>query len=221
MLHMNAVIKPLILSRDFEGLDKVLGQNPTLANEGIPYDDANPVKAHPLHRICDAVFNRLISDEDAVKFAKIFLAHGATVNGNEMEFKKDTPLIAAASLHADKVGILYVETGAELSHAGCHGGTALHWAAWCGRPALVEKLIDAGAPINKRCVDFESTPLFWTIHGFKSCDFENHAEYFNCARMLMNAGSDASIANAEGYTVFDLLGDKFPDLMEILRQKIG
>src|ERR1700750_2791482 len=102
-------MKDLIDNKDYKGIEQALINNPALANEGIPYDEVNTTKAHPLHRICDGVFNGTYSDEEAVRMAKIFLAHGANVNGNELIEKKDTPLIAAASLHADQVAILYIE----------------------------------------------------------------------------------------------------------------
>ncbi len=119
----------LINNKDFKGIKQALSNNPNLANEDIPYDDVNIAKAHPLHRICDGVFSEKYTDEEAVKIAKIFLEYGANINGNKLTEKQDTPLIAAASLHADQVAIFYIEKGANINHTGCHGGTALHWAA--------------------------------------------------------------------------------------------
>jgi hypothetical protein len=141
-------MRQLILNKDISGIRQALINAPALANAGIPYDEVNIATAHPLHRICDAVFTEQLTDEEAVEIARLFLAHGANVNGDELIEKKDSPLVAAASLHADKVAMLYIEKGATIDHAGCHGGTALHWAAWCGRDKLVEQLLTAGAPIN-------------------------------------------------------------------------
>ena len=117
---------------NYDGLRKVLSENPSLANQGIPLGD-NPALAHPLHRLCDGVFHGLYSDEQAAEMARIFLTYGARVDGDPFRDQKDTPLVAAASLHADAVALLYIEQGANIHHRGCHGGTALHWAAWCGR----------------------------------------------------------------------------------------
>jgi uncharacterized protein len=153
-------MKNLIETKNYAAIKQALSSNPSLANEGIPCDERNRTLAHPLHRICDAVFAKKITDDEAVEIAKIFLEFGANVDGNELVEKQDTPLVAAASLHADAVGCLYVDHGASVSHAGCHGGTALHWAAWCGRPMLVEKLIEAGSELNKICIDYKATPLF-------------------------------------------------------------
>ena len=209
-------MKKLIDNKDYPGIEQVLSDNPALANEEIPYDEMNSTKAHPLHRICDSVFTNKITDEEAVEMAKIFLEHGANVNGNRMELKKDTPLIAAASLNADNVAILYIDKGANIHHAGCHGGSALHWAAWCGRDKLVARLIQEGAEINRRCIDFTSTPLFWAVHGLKKGDHTNRQNHLESVKILVKSGADKNIPNAEGKSVFDLLTDEDLDLKEIL-----
>ncbi len=205
----------LIYTKDLDALTKALQNNPALANEELPVGDGNPATAHPLHRICDGVFFKKYSDEEAVELAKIFLKHGARVNGNELIEKKDTPLIAAASLHADEVALLYIDSGAEIHHPGTHGGTALHWAAWCGRERVVKKLIEQGAEINRLCIDFKSTPLFWAMHGMKNGGYENTSGHTNCARLLMEAGADKNITNFEGASVNDLLDDDNVELRRL------
>jgi hypothetical protein len=213
---MESTIKRLIDNKVYEGLRQALSQNPDLANQGIPYDDVNTTLGHPLHRICDGVFSGKYTDEEAVKIAKIFLEFGANIDGSKLLENKDTPLIAASSLHADQVAILYIESGANINHAGCHGGTALHWAAWCGRFAVVEKLIQQGAGINKRCMDFNATPLFWAIHGLKSDDKNNIRDYLECVKILIQSGADKNIPNGGGKTVFDLLDDEDLELKVLL-----
>lgn len=209
-------MKKLIDNKDYKGIELALSQNPHLANEGIPYDDVNNTKAHPLHRICDGVFSKKYTDEEAVKMAKIFLEFGANINGNMLTEKQDTPLIAASSLHADQVAILYIEKGAAINHAGCHGGTALHWAAWCGRDKIVRRLIQEGAEINKLCTDFKATPLFWAVHGSKNGDNNNTDNYLQCVKILIQSGADKNIPNGEGKTVFDLLNDEDLELKKQL-----
>ena len=105
-------IKKLIEQKDFYGLQQILATNQTLANEGItiPFDFFCKAKAHPLHRICDGVFSAKITDGEAVKLAKIFLANGANIDGDKIK-KEGTPLLAAASLRAEQVGIFYIENG--------------------------------------------------------------------------------------------------------------
>lgn len=214
---MPSPLLTLINNTDLNGLRELLSSNKHLLNEGIPYDDTNPTTAHPLHRICDGVFAKRYSDDNAVELAKIFLSLGADVNGGDQIEKKDTPLIAASSLQADKVGILYIDHNANISHAGCHGGTALHWASWCGRDVLVKRLIKEGAEINKLCIDFKSTPLFWAIHGMKFGGKENQNNQIACAKMLLDAGADRNIPNFEGYKPYQLLNDDDKELKALLR----
>lgn len=209
-------VKKLIENKDYDGIERTLTSNPNLANEGIPFDDKNPAKAHPLHRICDGVFAGTYTDEEGVAMAELFLKFGANINGNKLIEKQDTPLIAASSLHADQLAILYIEKGANINHAGTHGGTALHWAAWCGRAKVVNKLIKEGAEINKLCIDFKATPLFWAIHGLKNGGTNNLDDCLECIKFLLQSGADRSISNAGGKTVFDLLSTKDIEIMEQL-----
>ena len=209
-------MKKLIDNKDFEGIKQALSNNPNLANEGIPYDEVNTAKAHPLHRICDGVFSEKFTDEEAVKMATIFLEYGANINGGELIEKQDSPLIAAASLHADKVAILYIDKGADINHAGCHGGTALHWAAWCGRDRVVKRLVQEGAAINKLCIDFVATPIFWAVHGLKNGGSASTLDSLECIKILLQAGANKNIPNGDRNTVFDLLNDEDRELKELL-----
>ncbi|HTF28511.1 MAG TPA: ankyrin repeat domain-containing protein [Flavitalea sp.] len=208
-------MKKLIDNNDYAGIEQALSDNPGLANEGIPYDDVNTTKAHPLHRICDGVFSGKYTDDEGVKIAKIFLEHGADINGNKLTEKKDTPLIAASSLHADQVAIFYIDKGANIHHAGTHGGTALHWAAWCGRDKVVRRLIQEGAEINKRCIDFKATPLFWAVHGLKNGGTNSIGDSLECVKILIQAGAEKNIPNADEKTVFDLLTVEDLELKEL------
>lgn len=210
-------MKTLIDHKDYQGIEQALTHNPALANEGIPYDSVNTTLAHPLHRICDGVFSGTYTDAEGVQMARIFLAHGANVNDNGLIEKQDTPLTAAASLHADQVALLYIENGAILNHPGCHGGTALHWAAWCGRDKVVEKMVQQGAEINKICIDFKATPLFWAVHGLKNGGATSSSNYLECVRILVQAGADKTIPNCDGNTAFELLDDGDLELKELLK----
>ncbi|MVT10555.1 ankyrin repeat domain-containing protein [Chitinophaga tropicalis] len=210
-------MRDLINHKDYEGIKKALAQNPSLANEGIPFDEKNTAKAHPLHRICDGVFAHTYTDKEAVEMARIFLAYGANINGYELIEKYDTPLIAAASLHAEEVGILYIENGAFIHHAGCHGGTALHWAAWVGRDKLVERLIREKADIHKQCIDFKGTPLLWAVHGFKHGGLENRHHQVECIRLLIEAGADKTTPNIAGSRPQDFLDEQDTALICLLR----
>ncbi|MBO9730313.1 MAG: ankyrin repeat domain-containing protein [Chitinophaga sp.] len=210
-------MKELIDNNDLEGIRKALSENASLANEGIPFDEENPTKAHPLHRICDGVFAHAFTDQEGVEMAQIFLSYGANVNGNTLETGQDTPLTAAASLHAEEVGILYINNGADIHHAGCHGGTALHWAAWVGRDKLVEKLIREGAAINQRCTEFHGSPLLWAVHGYKYGGIKNRHQQAACVRLLLAAGADKTIPNIDGTTPLEFLEEQDEELIQLLQ----
>jgi ankyrin repeat protein len=210
-------IRTLIDRTDFAGIEAALIANPALANEGIPYDSKNTTKAHPLHRICDGVFAGTYTDDDAVKLAQLFLSHGSDVNGSQLVVGKDSPLVAASSLHADQVALLYINRGATINHPGTHGGTALHWAAWCGRPAVLEALVAAGSLVNQQCTEFEATPLFWAVRGYKFADAGQLPAYSRSILILLAHGADKSIPNKEGETISDMLTEREAALQELLR----
>jgi ankyrin repeat protein len=209
-------IRTLISSVDMGRLRQLLADRPELANNGIGLPGQESAVAHPLHRLCDGVFDGRYTDLDAREMAKVFVASGADVNGGDLKANQDSPLTAAASLSAEQTAIYYVDIGASLTHRGCYGGTALHWAAWCGRDLLVRKLIDAGAPIEMRCIDFSSTPLFWAIHGFKFGGEENRHQQIKCARMLLTAGAIRDTQNKDGLHILELLSDADSDLRTLL-----
>lgn len=206
----------LIEKSDLEGVRDLLSANPALANKGVPLCETNLKLAHPLHRICDAVHAGKIEENEAVLIAEILFEFGANVDGNGFVEKEDTPLIAAASLCAEKVGMLYVERGADIHHRGCHGGTALHWAAWCGLDRLVLRLLKEKPEINQLCIDHRATPVFWSVHGLKNGPVKNQVE---CARVLLKAGADASIPNVDGDSILSMLDETDSELFEILNLK--
>jgi uncharacterized protein len=211
-----AQVKRLIESLDYNGLHKLLTEEPALANAGLPYDEKNTTLAHPLHRICDGVFSGTYTDDQGVELAKIFLEHGADINGFGLLETKDTPLITAASLLAERVGILYVDRGADVYHAGTHGGTALHWAAWTGCDHLVDRLIKAGADIHLRCIDFSASPLFWGVHGYKFSGGQNRRHQIACVKLLLAAGAERHVSNKEGTPVEAFLDPEDIELKTVL-----
>jgi uncharacterized protein len=208
-------IRLLISQADSTGLKVALAKDPSLANQPIALLD-NDAVAHPLHRICDGVFSKRYTEDQAFQMAKIFLAAGADVNGVELINKKDSPLVAAASLHADQLALLYIEHSAALGHPGCHGGTALHWAAWCGRDVVVRRLLEFPVDINRKCIDFKSTPLFWAVHGHKFGGEDNRHHQAECVRLLLSHGANPAIPNFEGYLPKQLLGEADSEFIGLL-----
>jgi len=193
-------------------LETLLQNKPELVNEGVSLSLLNPTKAHPLHRICDHVFNKKYSEAHAHKFARLLLQHGADVNGGAFVEGQDTPLIAASSLYVDQLALLYIEHGANIHHRGCMGGTALHWAAWTGRDIIVKRLLTKAPVINQKCLDHKATPLFWAVHGHQNNDEKHRHNQANFARLLVEAGADISIPNINNLKAVEIISEK--DLSE-------
>lgn len=209
-------ISELVFSANLQSLNDALGAQPAIANEELSLPD-NPATAHPLHRICDAVSCGYYSQEIGVEVAKLFLKYGADLNVERMD-GKDSPLTAACSMRFDQLALFYIQEGAGIDHKGCHGGTALHWASWCGRDVVVEKLVSLHPHLNQLCIDFKSTPLFWAAHGYRFGGKDNRYHQFNCARILLNHGADPSIPNFEGYRPVQLIENDDQEFLELFHK---
>jgi len=206
----------LFQNYDLKGIRDLLAANPGLANEGVPLPN-NTRKGHPLHRICDAVFAKKISDVQAIEIAKIFLECGADIDGYLAQDDNNTPLIAASSLHAEKLGIFYIEHGANIYYAPkSDGATALHWAAFCGRDKLVEELIEAGANINQLDTAYQSTPMGWAIHTLTSEDTGNLFNQLTCVKLLLKAGADKSLLGGDSIKYLQETAKNDPELKALI-----
>lgn len=211
-------VKKLIENRDYSGLKQLLSDYPNLANKGItiPFDLICRAKAHPLHRICDAVFAGKITDSDAVELAKVFLENGANIDGDKNKHE-GTPLLAAASLHAEQVGIFYIDNGADVYYTyKSDGASALHWAAFCGRDKLVESLISANAEIDELDTTHKSTPVGWAIHSLQSNDMGNKHNQLNCIKLLLKSGADSKKLDKDKNDYLLSLSKSDPELQDLL-----
>jgi len=210
----------LIVNNDLEGIRGTLAANPELANEGLAWKidgKINPAKGHPLHRICDAVFASKITDSQAIEIAKIFLEYGADINGFMNRNDLNTPLIAAASLNAEQLGLFYIEKGANILYSPPgDGGTALHWAAFCGRDQLVEKLIEKGANVNQLDTNYQSTPCGWAIHVLESDETNNLHNQLACIKSLLKAGTDKSLLYPGSLEYLQRTAQNDPELKTLL-----
>jgi ankyrin repeat protein len=84
---------------------------------------------------------------------------------------------------------LMLRLGWPVSDEGEWGGTALHWAAWHGRPALVRLLLNHGAPVNVRDREYGSSPIAWASHGSMHSREGTDADYVAITGMLLDAGA--------------------------------
>jgi ankyrin repeat protein len=102
--------------------------------------------------------------------------------------KADTPLIGAASLGAEDVGLRLLADGARPDLRGLFGETALHWAALLGEDRLVAELI-RGSNVNLRDEKYNSPPLGWAIHGWCDPPAGNHGRQREVVALLVTAGA--------------------------------
>ena len=153
-------IKAIIESGDAAALQQLLAADPDQANRTIRWGTHGENTCSPLHYICDKVFDRTLSDDAAVRLARVVIEAGGDINDRDGD-----PLNAAASLGATGVGLLLLDAGARTNGRGLFGATALHWAAFIGDAVLVRRLLEKGAPTNIKDNKHESTPLGWAEHG--------------------------------------------------------
>ncbi|HVV56133.1 MAG TPA: ankyrin repeat domain-containing protein [Mucilaginibacter sp.] len=207
----------LIKGNDLDRLREALTANPALVNEGVTLDNRPAKGGHPLHRICDAVFARKITDEQAIAIAKIFMEHGSDIDGYMSQGDNNTPLIAAASLGGEKLSLFYIEHGANIFYAPQNdGATALHWAAFCGRDKLVERLIEKGADINRLDTNYHSTPCGWAIHVLESADTDNPGNQLSCVKLLLKAGTDKKLLYPGSIKYLEDVAEADPELKKLL-----
>ncbi len=198
-------LKKHINDGDLDGIESAISKAPSKVNQIIKWGPLFKNQVHPLHYLCDRVFSGELEDKAAGQIASLLIENGANVNGYGFEELKDTPLVAAASLHADEVALVLIEAGADIHHGGCYGGTALHWAAWCGRDRLVKRVLEEELDIDRRCVTHASTAFFWAAHGRANSGEKSKHNQIECARLIRDAGADMSIPNMNGITAEELL----------------
>ena len=214
---MESIVKKLIENKDFNGLRELLADNSGLANEDItiPYDVKCKVKGHPLHRLCDAVFAGKMTEDEAIILAEIFLEYGADIDGGK---NGGTPLLAAASLHAEKLGIFYIGKGADVNLTDeIDNASALHWAAFCGRDKLVAKLINSKASIDECDKTYQCTPLGWAIENLMSNDKGNKHNQVACIKLFLQSGANIKKLSARANEYLHFLGENDPEINSILK----
>src|SRR5215471_15867082 len=169
-------VKTAIRNGDVAALRQLLAEDPSRADELIRWGERKPCFTHPLHFISDMLFAGTLPKGKEIPLVDALLDAGAEVDfqrSREDGKKGDTPLIGAASLGAEDVGIRLLHADANPKLLGLFGETALHWAALLGEDRLVAKLVN-GSDVNLKDGKYNSPPVGWAIHGWCDPPAGNH-----------------------------------------------
>ena len=177
-------VKAAIDTGDAAALREILSAASSRANELIRWGKC---VTHPLHYISDMLFNGTLQRGKELPLVEALIEAGSDLNFQK-DGKGDTPLIGAASLGAEDVGIRLLEAGAKPEARGLFGETALHWAAMLGEDRLVAKLIP-GSDLNLKDQKYNSPPLGWAIHGWSNTPAGSLGRQREAVVLLLAAGA--------------------------------
>jgi ankyrin repeat protein len=183
-------VKTAIETGDDDALRRLLIEAPARANELIRWGTDCHISTHPLHYVSDMLFDGTLQKGKELPLVEALIQAGA-----DLDFQRsgkggnsDTPLIGAASLAAEDVGLRLIEAGARPELLGLFGETALHWAALLGEDRLARRLIQ-GADLNLKDEKYKSPPLGWAVHGRYNPPAGNQARQCEVAALLVSAGA--------------------------------
>ena len=180
-------VKTAISNGDAVALTTLLAEDASRADALICWGENDTILTHPLHYVSDMLFQRTLKREAAFPLIEALIQAGANLDFQK-DGKGDTPLIGAASLAAEDVGIRLVDAGANPKLRGIFGETALHWAALLGEERLAKSLIP-NSDIDLKDANYSSPPLGWAIHGCYNSPNGNQGRQREVASLLVTAGA--------------------------------
>ena len=133
------------------------------------------------------LFGGTLQKSKDLSLVEALIQAGADLNFNK-DGKSETPLIGAASLGAENVGLRLLDAGAIPDLHGLFGETALHWAALLGEDRLAARLVP-GSDLNLKDQKYNSSPLGWAIHGWSDPPAGNHGRQREVVALLLAAGA--------------------------------
>jgi uncharacterized protein len=175
-------MKAAIDAANAHELRRLLTESPALADESVVWGEREHLRTHPLHYVCDKLFDGTIRKGDELPLIEALLAAGADCNGHAED--RETPLHGAASLGAEDVGVRLLDAGADPNRLGSFAETPLHWAAHLGLAGLVGRLLQAGAKTDIVDKRYNATPLGWAQHGLTNRPPGSGGEHERVIEML-------------------------------------
>jgi hypothetical protein len=182
-------VKTAIRKGDAVALSTLLAEDPSQANVLIRWGGDKRILTHPLHFVCDMLFQNKLKRGAELPMIDALIHAGADLDF-QRNGKGDTPLIGAASLAAEDVGIRLLDAGANPKLRGIFSETALHWAALLGEDRLAKRLIPV-SDIDLKDAKYLSSPLGWAVHGCYSSPNGNQGKQREVASLLVAAGAIA------------------------------
>ena len=125
---------------------------------------------------------------------KFLLETKANINANNEAGENALFELITRNNPNSEIAKILIDNGINLHYKNKHYGTALHWAAYCGRKNIIELLLKKGAKIN------EKNKLNW--NALMQACVEGH---FTTAKFLLEKGSPTDEIDVEkGATVLTL-----------------
>jgi ankyrin repeat protein len=184
-------MRTAICNGDAAALHRLLAEDASRANALIHWGKADSIHTHPLHFVSDMLFQGTLKRATELLLIDALIEAGADLDfqiSREDGRKGDTPLIGAASLGAEDVGLRLLDAGARPELRGMFGETALHWAALLGEDRLVQRLIP-DCDLDLEDEKYHAPPVGWAIHGCYYSPARNHGRQRESAALLVRAGA--------------------------------
>jgi hypothetical protein len=183
-------VKTAIRTGDAAALRQLLAEDASLANALVRWGTNDCILTHPLHYISDMLFEGTLPRGRELPLLEALIQAGADLDFQRdgRKGKSDTPLIGAASLGAEDVGLRLLDAGARPDLRGMFGETALHWAAMLGEDRLAARFVE-GTDLNLKDEKYQSPPLGWAIHGWTGAPAGNQGRQREVVMLLVAAGA--------------------------------
>lgn len=184
-------VKTAIQTGNAEVLRRLLREDVSRANALLRWGVNDCVLTHPLHYVSDMLFEGTLNHGKELPLIEVLINAGADVNFQRKradDRMSDTPLIGAASLGAEEVGLELLDAGAKPEGRGLFGETALHWAAMLGEDRLAGRLID-GSDLDLEDQKYKSPPLGWAMYGCYNPPAGNRGKQHEVVALLVSAGA--------------------------------
>jgi hypothetical protein len=187
MLQHDMDVGTAIRNGDADALRRLLAEEPARGNALVRWGLNGCILTHPLHYVSDMLFEGTLQLGQDLPLVEALIDAGADLNF-QRNGKGDTPLIGAASLGAEEVGLRLLAAGARPELRGLFGETAFHWAALLGEDRLAQRLME-GADLDLKDEKYKSSALGWAIYGWDNPPAGNRGGQRQVVILLVAAGA--------------------------------